>query len=86
MCAKDEPDDIDMVLVFQSEAIDNLSESVRPVLNNLFDRVTIKNRFKLHIFPVRAEDQEGLAFWKQKFGTQRDEVTPKGLASIGVNL
>ncbi|MEB0078045.1 hypothetical protein QN386_22380 [Pseudomonas sp. CCI3.2] len=86
MCEKLEPQDIDIVLIYESDVIDGLSESVRPVLNNLFDTVTIKNRFKLHVFPVPAEDQEGVRFWKQKFGTQRDETTPKGLASLGVNL
>ncbi|MCF7536188.1 DUF6932 family protein [Pseudomonas petrae] len=86
MCEKLEPEDIDIVLVYEAAAIDGLSDSVRPVLNNLFDTVTIKNRFKLHVFPVPAEDQDGVMFWKQKFGTQRDETTPKGLASLGVNL
>lgn len=86
MCEKEEPEDIDLVLVFESEAIDNISESARPVLNGLFDTLTILSRFSLHVFQVRLEDLAGLDYWKKQFGTQRDEVTPKGLASIGVNL
>jgi len=86
MCEKPEPDDIDILLVFDSETIDSISESAKPVLNGLFDTRTVKSRFKLHVFPVRLEDREGLDFWTQKFGTQRDERTPKGLASVRVNL
>lgn len=86
MCNKEEPDDIDLVLVFESESLDNISESARPVLNGLFDTLTIKTRFNLHVFQVRTDDERGVEYWKKFFGTQRDEVTPKGLASIGVNL
>ena len=86
MCQKQEPDDIDLVLIYESEVIDNISEAARPVLNGLFDTLTILSRFKLHVFQVRVEDEAGLEYWKKQFGTQRDEVTPKGLASIGVNL
>ena len=86
MCAKDEPEDIDLVLVFKSAALDEISESARPVLDNLFDSVTVMSRFKLHVFQVAEENVRGVAYWQQQFGTQRDEVTPKGLASIGVNI
>ncbi|WP_019097755.1 DUF6932 family protein [Pseudomonas putida] len=86
MCQKQEPDDIDLVLVYESEAIDRISESAKPVLNGLFDTLTVKARFNLHVFQVPTEDESGLEYWKTYFGTQRDGVTPKGLASIGVNL
>ncbi|MGE6445076.1 DUF6932 family protein [Pseudomonas bubulae] len=86
MCKKEEPDDIDLVLVFESDVIDRISEAARPVLNGLFDTLTVQSRFNLHVFQVRIEDEAGLSYWKKQFGTQRDEVTPKGLASIGVNL
>ncbi|WP_426248480.1 DUF6932 family protein [Pseudomonas sp. TWR3-1-1] len=86
MCNKQEPDDIDLVLVYESETLDSISESARPVLNGLFDTLTVKARFNLHVFQVPVEDGLGLDYWKKHFGTQRDEVTPKGLASIGVNL
>ena len=86
MCAKDEPDDIDIVLVFKSSVLDEISESARPVLMNLFDSTMVMNRFRLHVFQVAEENSRGVAYWQQQFGTQRDEVTPKGLASIGVNI
>ena len=86
MCKKQEPQDIDLVIVYESEAIDALSEAAKPVVNNLFDMDFVKARFKLHVFQVRTEDQEGIDFWFKKFGTQRDNRTPKGLAALRVNL
>lgn len=86
MCAKNDPDDIDLVLVYDAETIDSISEAARPVLNGLFDNRTVKARFRLDVFPVRSEDQEGLDYWMSTFGTQRDERTPKGLAALRINL
>jgi len=40
MCAKNDPDDIDLVLVYDAETIDSISEAARPVLNGLFDKTT----------------------------------------------
>jgi hypothetical protein len=86
MCQKLEPDDIDLVIVYESEAIDALSESAKPVVNNLFNTSFVKARFNLHVFQVRTDDKAGVDFWFRKFGTQRDDRTPKGLAALRVNL
>lgn len=85
MCDKGEPQDIDILLVYDSKTIDDVSESARPVLNGLFDNRTIKARFQLDVWPVRSEDAQGLSYWTKTFGTQRDECTPKGLAALSIN-
>lgn len=85
MCAKDEPEDIDLVVVYDPENVDSLSESALPVVNNLLNTNFVAARFGLHVFKVESSDQEGLEFWIQKFGTQRDERTPKGLAALRLN-
>lgn len=85
MCSKEEPDDIDIVVVYDPENVDSLSESAMPVVNNLLDTTFASARFGLHVFKVESTDQEGLDFWMQKFGTQRDETTPKGLAALRIN-
>jgi hypothetical protein len=85
MCSKEEPDDIDVVVVYDPENVDSLSESALPVVNNLLNRNFASARFGVHVFKVECTDQEGLDFWIQKFGTQRDEITPKGLAALRIN-
>ncbi|HBN9211657.1 hypothetical protein PX122_12910 [Pseudomonas aeruginosa] len=85
MCAKPEPDDIDLVVVYDAERVDSLSESALEVVNELLNTNRTKARFNLHVFRAASDDSEGLDFWFQKFGTQRDEVTPKGLAELRIN-
>ncbi|CRI56369.1 DUF6932 family protein [Pseudomonas sp. CCOS 191] len=85
MCAKDDPQDIDLVVVYDPENVDSLSEAALPVVNNLLNSNFAAARFGLHVFKVESTDQEGLDFWMQKFGTQRDETTPKGLAALRLN-
>lgn len=85
MCAKEEPDDIDLVVVYDADRVDSLSESALEVVNGLLNTNHVKVRFKLHVFGVASDDQAGLKFWFQKFGTQRDELTPKGLAELRIN-
>lgn len=85
MCSKPEPDDIDLVVVYDAERADALSESAMDVVNQLLNTNYAKTRFRLHVFKAASDDNEGLDFWFQKFGTQRDEVTPKGLAELRIN-
>lgn len=85
MCKKPEPQDIDLVVVYDSACVDALSESALEVLNGLLDTHHVKTRFGLHVFSVASEDDEALEYWSNQFGTQRDEVTPKGLAELRIN-
>lgn len=85
MCAKPEPDDIDLVILFDAAAVDALPDGTLEVLNNLLNTNYVKSRFNLHAFPIASDDEQGVEFWLQKFGTQRDEITPKGLAELRVN-
>lgn len=85
MCSKPEPDDIDLVVVFDPDCADALSEAARPVANALLNTHQVKARFGLHVFPADSSMTEDLAYWRRTFGTQRDEITPKGLAELRVN-
>ncbi|SEI90849.1 hypothetical protein SAMN04244572_04133 [Azotobacter beijerinckii] len=86
MCTKREPDDIDIVVVYDPSSANKISESAMPVVNSLLNTNHVKARFGLHVFDVASDDPEGMGFWFQTFGTQRDERTPKGLAELKVNL
>lgn len=85
MCAKQEPDDIDLVVVYDPQSADALPESSLPVANTLLNTGLVKARFGLHVFPADASQAADLSYWRRTFGTQRDEVTPKGLAELKVN-
>lgn len=85
MCTKAEPDDIDLVVVYDTERADALPESTWEQITGLLTTNIVKARFGLHVFKVASTDDAALEFWFQKFGTQRDEVTPKGLAELRIN-
>lgn len=85
MCSKQEPDDIDLVVAYDPDSVDGISESALPVVNDLLNTNYAFARFRLHVFKIDATLAEDAAFWMQKFGTQRDEITPKGLAELKVN-
>ncbi|MDG9928286.1 MULTISPECIES: hypothetical protein [unclassified Pseudomonas] len=85
MCTKLDPDDIDLVVVYDAQCVDELSESSIELLNGLLNTHQVKTRFGLHVFSAASNDNEALQFWSAQFGTQRDEVTPKGLAELRIN-
>jgi hypothetical protein len=85
MCAKQEPDDIDLVVVYDPQSADELPESSMSVVGGLLNTGFVKARFGLHVFPADATLAADLNYWRRTFGTQRDEVTPKGLAELKVN-
>lgn len=85
MCTKQLPEDIDLVVVWDGESPDTLSAPAIEQLNCLLNTNMMKARFGLHVFGVDGSLPSDMDFWRQKFGTQRDEVTPKGLAEIKVN-
>lgn len=85
MCAKPEPDDIDLVVVFDPASADTLSADAKPMAMALLSTNLVKSRFGLHVFAADSTHQDRLDYWRKTFGTQRDEVTPKGLAELKVN-
>lgn len=85
MCAKAEPDDIDLVVVYDAASADSLSESTQELAHTLLNTNVVKARFGLHVFPAESTQTDYLAYWRRTFGTQRDEITPKGLAELRVN-
>jgi hypothetical protein len=82
MCQKHDPDDIDLLVIYDPSCVRDLTESTWNAVNNLLTTAYAKARFKLDVHAVPSDDAEGKAFWFQKFGTQRDEITPKGLALL----
>ncbi|WP_443696244.1 DUF6932 family protein [Pseudomonas sp.] len=82
MCQKHEPDDIDMVVVFDPACIRDMTLAAKNAVFSLLKNEYAKARFGLDVRSVRMDDEEGKLFWRKKFGTQRDEITPKGLALL----
>lgn len=82
---KQEPDDIDLVLVANHAALSAVPAESKKQLAILTNTGFVKTRFNLHVFLVLDSNKEQLAYWLNFFGTQRDEITPKGLAELRID-
>lgn len=85
LTAKPEPDDIDLVVVYESASVNGMAPETRQVLSILLNMNMMDSRFKLHVFKVPSTRQDSQAYWLKLFGTLRDEVTPKGIAELRIN-
>lgn len=83
---KSEPDDIDLVVVFERASVNAMPTLARQQTSMLLNTRVVASRFKLHVFQVPSDQQGNLDYWLKLFGTLRDEITPKGIAELRVNL
>lgn len=84
--AKPEPDDIDILLVFNPIEINSLPVEKHPILNELFNRELSKIRYNLDVLLLPSDDVNKRSYWRGWFGYSRTEI-PKGIPRIyyGVN-
>lgn len=78
---KQEPDDIDLVVLFSSDDANRLSPVDRLWLQGVFNAKIAKARFGCHPFFCPLDDDILRADWAEFFGKSRDG-TPKGLAKL----
>jgi len=77
---KDEPDDIDLLIVYDINQINALTVNERKIINSLlFNRDTMKIRYDLDISPCLKDNVNERSYWRGWFGFARNEV-PKGIA------
>ena len=77
---KDEPDDIDLLIVYDRNQINTLNINERRIINSLLsNRDTMKIKYDLDILTSPKEDEDDRSYWRGWFGFTRNEV-PKGIA------
>ena len=83
---KDEPDDIDLLIVYDKNQINALSVDEKRIINSLFHRAATKIRYDLDILVCQNDNEKDRSFWRGWFGFTRNEV-PKGIARFeyGIN-
>lgn len=82
---KNEPNDIDIVIIFDQAQVDSLSENSINELLKLADHDKIKARFNLDVYFEKSDNTYTKAYWRGLFGFLRDEETPKGLITLEIN-
>lgn len=83
---KPEPGDMDILIIFDANEVNNLSVDKQPVLQELFDRNLCKIRYSIDVLLCQSHDIDGRSYWRGWFGFSRDEK-PKGIprVSYGIN-
>lgn len=82
---KQEPDDIDLVIILDG----NLSVPVTPVvqaaIGRLLDKALVRAQYGLDVYMVDARDPQAVvmtSYWRGWYGFCRDGITAKGIAEV----
>jgi hypothetical protein len=80
---KENPGDIDLVVVCSQDDVNNLPNEKKLILNELFgDQKSTKLRYECDAYFI-INDMHDKSYWRGLFGFDRNE-TPKGIARIMV--
>ncbi len=78
---KSEPEDIDILVIFDEAHINSLPSDQIGLINSLFDRELSKIRFNLDVLICEKENINMRSYWRGWFGFSRSEVV-KGIAKL----
>lgn len=83
---KPEPGDMDILIVFDVNEVNNLPMEKRPLLQELFDRELSKIRYSIDVLLLPSNDINNRSYWRGWFGFSRNEQ-PKGIPRLyyGIN-
>jgi hypothetical protein len=82
---KPEPGDIDILIVFNEQELNQIAQEKQIVLNELFNRDFCKIRYSIDVLLCPASDQNNRSYWRGWFGFSRSEV-PKGIPRLNYGI
>lgn len=78
---KIEPEDIDILIVYNNISINSLPDEQKIIVKSLFDRNITKIRYNIDILLCADDDENNRSYWRGWFGFSRSE-NPKGIAKF----
>jgi hypothetical protein len=78
---KDNPNDIDMLIIYNDAALNSLSSENQILLKSLFDRNKSKIRYNIDLYVCPDSNSENISYWKRNFGFSRNDKA-KGIARL----
>lgn len=78
---KVEPEDIDILIVYNIVSLNALSDEKKAIVNSLFNRPLTKIRYNIDILLCPDDDVNNRSYWRGWFGYSRSEQ-PKGIAKF----
>jgi hypothetical protein len=82
VCTKNEPDDIDLVVVVDADSLAHFTVAQHALVERAFDNTTARAMFGCDVYCVLSSDVVGVSYWRGWFGFRRDGKTPKGIGYI----
>lgn len=82
---KPEPGDMDILIIFDANDVNNLPIEKRPILEELFDRNLCKIRYSIDVLLCLSNDADRRSYWRGWFGFSRDEK-PKGIPRVNYGI
>ncbi len=79
---KVDPDDVDLLVVFDGKTMNQLSVAHQNSVKRLFDPAYAKSHYNCDVYSVPSDDMVMVSYWRGWFGFQRDGKSPKGIAWI----
>lgn len=83
---KDEPNDIDILLILDETIINGLPPHQEASLKIYLDHYLVAYRYKLDCYTVLSNNLNQISYWRGWYGFCRDGKTAKGIASIEVKI
>lgn len=77
-----EPDDLDILVLYGIDQMDQLPADDQEKALILLDTQKIFVNLRIHVHSVDPSADDEVNSWLRFFGTQHDEITPKGLVSL----
>ncbi len=76
---KNNPDDIDLVVVYDPESIEALSTEQQQKAGYLFHQPSARAQYNCDVYCAPRSDVGLVSYWRGWFGFKRDGKTPKGI-------
>lgn len=82
---KPDPNDVDIVLWVDEDAVDQMPAAQQVLLDRLTDPDKVAARYDVHVHVARQGDTAKEAYWLNEFGTDRAGLITKGLFTLKLN-
>jgi len=76
-----EPNDMDILVVFDANEVNQLSMEKQYLINELLDRDLSKIRYSIDVLVLPSPNEDMRSYWRGWFGFSRKEV-PKGIPKL----
>lgn len=79
---KTDPDDVDLVVVFDHAVMNSLDPYQQRKAIHLFHQPFAKAHYNCDVYCVPGDDMVMVSYWRGWFGFQRDGRSPKGIGWV----